>query len=68
MDVLMVSGFRTTGKDEICHRIQGTGKYPWLVYSLPSTPLFFFPKESERLAFADRLKDEVSSLLGIRRE
>lgn len=62
MKIVLVCGYRRTGKDTLCKQLQGTSEVPfnWLIYRRPGAHLF--PNwPARRVAFADILKDEVEA-------
>jgi hypothetical protein len=64
---LLLCGYRRTGKDTVCNRIQdGTfNSLGYAVFRDPTTPKWNPIKESIRIAFADILKNEVCGLLNV---
>src|SRR3990167_4086920 len=61
--VIMICGYMRTGKDEFYKNLIGQGKYKWRIYSKGQT--LKLKQNYKRFAFADKLKEEVSSVFGI---
>lgn len=70
MKVILICGYRRTGKDTVCASLlHSDGKYRWRIYKHPSSIHKYFDKSPNssyfRTAFADALKIEASAEYGI---
>lgn len=68
MPIVLVCGYRRTGKDTLYQKLSGqTDKYRWNIYQSPEKDPIIFPKDGKysQVAFADELKKEASQKYGI---
>jgi len=61
-NIYLTSAYRQTGKDTLYRMLIGQSsiKFNWLIYAkLPDAPSLTFSSNLQRIAFADKLKEEV---------
>lgn len=62
-DLVMICGYRRTGKDILCFNLREKREFRWRIYS---KGLELIPdKNYKRFAFADKLKEEVALIYNI---
>ena len=66
MNVILLCGYRRTGKDSLYQKLNNENNYIWHVFQDPNKNIIFPTKvEYIRSAFADALKLETSQIYGI---
>ena len=63
--ITLICGYKRTGKDTLVKMCNGDEEFKWVVYKNPNSDDIFHIRPTRRLAFAYKLRLEVSILLGI---
>lgn len=68
MEILLVCGYRGTGKDTLCQQFNGIRNFNWKVLGREHRSDKFIIKPVRRIAYADVLKKTVNKMLGIKED
>ncbi len=63
--ITLIAGYLRTGKDTLVKMFNGEETFNWIVYKHPQNDKHFVMKKVKRVGFADKLRVELDTILGI---